>query len=246
MPMRKHIPNFITSLNLLSGCIALVFAFEGQLVLSSLFIGAGALFDFADGFAARLLHVKSSIGKELDSLADIVTFGLVPGALVYQLIQQDLNAPVLYVSQFSLFPFAGFLIPVFSALRLAKFNTDTRQAEVFYGLPTPATAIFIGSFPLILNQKNMPIGFSMDLIHSLLTNFYILFSLTVLISWLMVSEIRLFSLKFKSFGWQRNELRYSFLALSVMLFIAMHFVAIPVIILLYILLSLIFNRAVMA
>ena len=244
--MYKHIPNFITSLNLLSGCIALAFAFEGELILSSLFIGAGALFDFADGFAARLLRVKSKIGKELDSLADIVTFGVVPGALVYQLMQQDINAPVIFISDHSMLPFIGFLIPVFSALRLAKFNIDSRQERVFYGMPTPATAIFLGSFPLILGQDSIPFGLSIDTVHEVITNFYVLVSLTVLVSWLMVSEIPLFSLKFNSFSWQSNAIRYLFLGMSIVLFSVLYFVSIPIIIFLYIIISLIYSKKVMS
>lgn len=240
--MRKHVPNFITSLNLLSGCIAVVFAFNGQLSLAALFIGAGAFFDFIDGFAARMLHVNSGIGKELDSLADVITFGLVPGVLIYQLMQSDLNGPGIYASGYNIAAFIAFLIPVFSALRLAKFNTDTRQEEVFYGLPTPASAIFIGSLPLILDQKGFLFGGSAEGIHELITNYYFLASLTVLISWLMVSEIRLFSLKFKSFSWNANKIKYLFIASGIVLFILFQFVAIPLLILLYIALSVIFRE----
>lgn len=240
--MRKHVPNFITSLNLLSGCIAVVFAFNGQLSLAALFIGAGAFFDFIDGFAARMLRVNSGIGKELDSLADVITFGLVPGVLIYQLMQSDLNGPGIYASGYNIAAFIAFLIPVFSALRLAKFNTDTRQEEVFYGLPTPASAIFIGSLPLILDQKGFLFGGSAEGIHELITNYYFLASLTVLISWLMVSEIRLFSLKFKSFSWNANRIKYLFIASGIVLFILFQFVAIPLLILLYIALSVIFRE----
>jgi CDP-diacylglycerol--serine O-phosphatidyltransferase len=236
--MRKHIPNFFTSLNLLSGCIALVFAFDGQLVITAVLIGVGALFDFIDGFAARLLQVKSGIGKELDSLADVITFGLVPGVIVFQLMNLDLNTPGVYVSSYSIFTFLAFIVPVFSALRLAKFNTDTRQEEVFYGLPTPASAIFLGSFPLVLMQENTPVGISLAGIHEMITNFYVLASLTVLVSWLMVSEIRLFSLKFKSFSWEKNKTRYIFLGLGVALLLLLNYVAIPLIVVLYVMLSL--------
>ena len=236
--MRKHIPNFITSLNLLSGCIALVFAFDGQLETSSLFIGIGAFFDFIDGFAARILKVKSGIGKELDSLADVITFGLVPGVVVFKLMNLDLNTPGIYVSSYPIFTFLAFLVPVFSALRLAKFNTDMRQEEVFYGLPTPASAVFLGAFPLVLMQENTPIGLSLAGIHDMITNFYVLASLTVLVSWLMVSEVRLFSLKFKSFSWGKNRTRYVFLLSGAALLILLHYVAIPLIVVLYVLLSL--------
>lgn len=240
--MSRHIPNFITSLNLLSGCIALVFAFQGQLVTASLFIGLGAFFDFIDGFVARLLHVKSPIGKELDSLADVITFGVVPGTLVYLLLQQDLSAPTLYLGNLSILPFLGFLIPVFSALRLAKFNVDTRQETVFFGLPTPASALFFGSFPLILMQEETLLGNSLGNIHQLITNFYVLLALTVLICWLMVSEIRLFSLKFTTLLWSGNKIRYLFLVLSILMLVFLHFLALPLIILLYVFFSLISFR----
>lgn len=236
--MRNHIPNFITTLNLLSGCIALVFAFDGHLAMASLFIAAGAFFDFIDGFIARLLRVKSSIGKELDSLADVITFGLVPGVLVYQLMLLDLNAPGIYLSNYSLLAFFGFLIPVFSALRLAKFNTDPRQDEVFLGLPTPATAIFLGSFPLILMQKHIFQGVSITPIHEIITNIYVLVPVTVFLSWLMISEVALFSLKFRSFSWKENKVRFVFLGISAVLLFYLYFAAIPLIILLYVILSL--------
>lgn len=242
--MVKHIPNFVTSLNLLSGCIAIVLAFDGQLTYASLFIGLGAFFDFIDGFVARLLNVKSDVGKELDSLADVITFGLVPGILIYLLLLKDLSAPTLYIGNFSVYPLLGFLIPVFSALRLAKFNLDTRQETVFYGMPTPSTAIFFGSFPLILAQQSTPCGIQVDMAHALITNFYVLGTLTILFSWLMVSEIKLFSLKFKSFSWRSNRIRYIFLGLSLVMIILLHFLAIPLIIFLYITLSLIFFRSV--
>lgn len=241
--MVRHVPNFITSLNLLSGCIALVFAFEGQLVYTSIFIGLGAFFDFADGFAARLLNVKSKIGKELDSLADVVTFGVAPGVIIFQLIHQNIVAPQLFLGNISVFPFVGFLIPVFSALRLAKFNTDDRQEHVFYGLPTPASALFIGALPLILAQQSTPIGGSISLVHEIIENFYVLIAITILISGLMVSELKLFSLKFNSYSWYNNRIRYIFLGLCLLMLIALHFIALPLSILLYVFMSLILNKS---
>jgi CDP-diacylglycerol--serine O-phosphatidyltransferase len=235
---RWNIPNLITGLNLLSGCFALVFAFEAKLEYASVFIGLGLLFDFLDGFAARLLNVKSDIGKELDSLADIITFGIVPGVLIYLLMKQDLNAPQVFIGSVNLLPFLGFMLPLFSAFRLAKFNVDDRQQTVFYGLPTPATAIFFGSFPLILNIQQTDFHIFQDLV----SNFYVLGSLTLLFSWLMVSEIPLFSLKFKSFQWKNNQLRYVFLSIAAVLVLVFQVQAFPLIILLYVLVSLLFSK----
>lgn len=235
---RWNIPNLITGLNLLSGCIALVFAFEGKLEYASAFVGLGLLFDFLDGFTARLLKIKSDIGKELDSLADVITFGLVPGVLVYLLMKQDLNAPYIFIGSINMLPFIGFILPVFAAFRLAKFNLDDRQQTLFYGLPTPAMAIFFSSFPLILKGHMAESHFLGDLV----SNFYVLTALTLLLSWLMVSDIPLFSLKFKSFRWKPNQLRYVFLGISVVLVLFFLVPAFPLIILLYVLVSLLFRK----
>ncbi len=235
--MHKHIPNFITSLNLLSGCFALVFAFSGELWIASLLIGLGAFFDFIDGAAARMLKVSDGIGKELDSLADVVTFGLVPGVLVFQLMNLDLQVPGPRLSNYPVLAFTAFLVPVFSALRLARFNVDTRQKEVFYGLPTPASALFLGSLPLVLIQDSLPFGLSISSLQTLITNFYVLLSLTVLISWLMVSDIRLFSLKFRSLSWKENRPRYVLLLLAAALLLMFRYAGIPLGIVLYVLLS---------
>lgn len=239
--MKKQIPNFITSLNLLSGCIALVFAFHEQLVISSAFIGLGLFFDFFDGFFARILKVKSNIGKELDSLADVVTFGVVPGIIIFQLMNLSFSTPQFVISGYSILPFTGFLIPLFSAYRLAKFNIDTRQVDVFYGLPTPASAIFIASIPLIVYQQDFVFGIDKVILDSILTNFYFLFSLSILISWLMVSEIKLFSLKFSSFKWKENKIRYIFIGSAVICLILFQFLAIPILIIFYIFLSVVYK-----
>ncbi len=146
--VKKHVPNAITCANLFSGCVGIVFAFQGELIIAAYAVLLAAIFDFFDGFASRVLQSFSGIGKELDSLADMVSFGVLPSVILYQLF---LQAP--QIDQVSPYlNFIAFLIPVFSALRLAKFNTDTRQAEIFIGLPTPANGMLIGSFPLILDQ----------------------------------------------------------------------------------------------
>lgn len=231
--MKKHIPNFITLLNLLSGCIAITAAFEGNLVLASWLVGLSAIFDFLDGMAARLLNVKSAIGKELDSLADMVSFGVVPGVIVFQMFNMNLDIDP------GIFAYLAFLIPLFSALRLAKFNTDTRQEEIFYGLPTPANAILIASFPLILNYETVFFGVDFSNYILFLTSPYFLTVLTLILSWLLVAEIPLMSLKFKSFAWADNKARYILLLSSLVLLIIFQFAGIPIIIFLYIVISLI-------
>jgi len=143
LKIKEQIPNAITLLNLLTGCIAIVFGFEDQLVIASCLIGLAAVFDFFDGFAARLLKVSSPIGKELDSLADVVSFGIVPGVILYRLLSGNIDCPVINIAGKNIVPFIAFLIPLFSAIRLAKFNTDERQTDSFIGLPTPANAILI-------------------------------------------------------------------------------------------------------
>ena len=230
--MKKHIPNFITSLNLLSGCIGIGFVFNGDMVTASYLIGIAAIFDFMDGIAARLLNVKSEFGKQLDSLADLISFGLLPGIILYSLLKiafHDAEGFKAYL------PFVAFLIPLFSALRLAKFNIDEHQKDSFIGLPTPANALFIASIPLILVQQNESI------ISNLFGNPGFIIILIFLLSFLLVAPIPLFSLKFKDFTWTKNSVQYIFIIISVILFILLNFLAIPIIIFLYVLLSIINN-----
>lgn len=222
MKIKKHIPNFITCLNLVSGCIGSALAFEGSPKAASFLIILACIFDFLDGFVARLLKVSSPIGKELDSLADMVTFGFLPSVILFMLLKET------YLSESApLLPYASFLIAVFSALRLAKFNIDERQTNSFIGLPTPANALFIGSFPLIIEQD----------IFSFLHNPLFLLLLIFILSYLLVSPLELFSLKFKDFSWQNNKIKYIFLALIVILGALLNFAAIPIIIILYLILS---------
>ena len=200
-----------------------------MLIYASFLIGAAAIFDFLDGFAARLLKVHSEIGKQLDSLADMVTFGVLPGMILFNLIQPTLRANEL-PSQLA---FITFLIPVFSALRLAKFNIDTRQSDSFIGVPTPANSILIGSLPLILKYNPS--------FECLILNPYFLIITTIIMSYLLVAELPLFALKFKNFTWADNKIRYIFLVLSLILLFAFQFTGIPFTILLYIVLSVINN-----
>lgn len=228
--MKKHIPNAITCLNLFAGCLALYFAFHDQLVYTAYLVGIAAVFDFLDGMVARVMGAYSEIGKQLDSLADMVSFGVVPGTVMFMLLQRTghtfLGFPIETVA------FFGFLITIFSALRLAKFNIDTRQTTSFIGLPTPACTIFVASLPLILEFG--------DLEHYMvILNPWVLVILTIMLSYLLVAELPLFALKFKNLTWQDNSVRFIFLILSVMLAILLNFAAIPLIIVLYILLSVI-------
>ena len=231
--MRKHIPNAITCLNLFSGCIGIVLAFNGNLIGASYAIVIAAIFDFLDGFIARLLSAFSDIGKELDSLADIVSFGVLPSVIIYHLF---LQAPQLGgLSQY--INYSAFLIAIFSALRLAKFNIDTRQEENFIGLPTPANALLIASLPLIIAGDNL-------FLRDYILNAFFLFIFSLGMSILLVLEIPLMSLKFKSLSFNDNLYRYILIILTVLLILIFKFVAVPVVIFLYILLSIIQFRLV--
>lgn len=228
--MKKHIPNAITCLNLFCGCLALYFAFNNELVYAAYLIGIAAIFDFLDGMLARVLKAYSEIGKQLDSLADMVSFGVVPGAIMFALLAQA-EASILGIPA-DVLPFFGFLITIFSALRLAKFNIDTRQAESFIGVPTPACSMFIGSLPLILATTG-------NLYDNVILNPYFLVAVTVIFSYLLVAELPLFALKFKNLTWKDNATRFIFLGISVILLALVKFAAIPLIIVLYVLLSVI-------
>jgi len=214
--MKKHIPNALTCANLLSGCIGIVFAFKGELTITAYAVLISGIFDFFDGFSARLLNVKSEIGKELDSLADVVSFGFLPGVVMFQLLSQsNITSPYL--------PYTAFLITIFSALRLAKFNLDTRQTEDFIGLNTPMNTLFIVSLPFI--QRDYP-----EIINSTL----FLIGITILMSWLLVSEIKIYSLKFGTSNWKDNKIKYIFLIISAVLIALLKFAAIPIVLVLYI------------
>ena len=237
MNIKKHIPNAITCGNLFCGCLAIVAAFKGNLVMTAYLVGIAAVLDFFDGFVARLLKVGGELGKQLDSLADMVTFGVVPGVVMYQMITFSLNAHHINAIDNNLkyLPYLGFLITIFSCIRLAKFNIDTRQTNSFIGVPTPANTILICSFPLINKFQEIYPFF-------LLTeNLWIFIGITILMSYLLIAELPLFAMKFKNFGWPDNKIRYSFLIISVILLILFQFIAIPFIIFLYIVLSIINN-----
>lgn len=233
--MKRHIPNTITCCNLICGCIATYFALQPQpaYALAFAFIAGGAVFDFFDGFTARLLGVSSPIGKELDSLADDITFGLAPAAIVFALLREltphlSFSGPVA-----DALPFTAFLIAAFSALRLAKFNLDERQTTSFIGLPTPANSLFWAALAYGAHER-------------LTTTPLMLWALLagiVLSCWLLVAEIPMFALKFKHFGWKGNALRYTFILISLALLIAFSWTAFAYIIILYVLTSIIASHA---
>jgi CDP-diacylglycerol--serine O-phosphatidyltransferase len=227
--IRRNLPNALTCGNLLCGCVGVVEAFHNNLVISCILIGVALIFDFFDGFLARLLKVSSAIGKDLDSLADMVTFGLLPAIIVYQLLMQSI--PDLF-GIWKAYP--AFIIAVFSALRLAKFNNDPRQSDSFIGLPTPANAMLIASLPVILLTEA---PFWKDIIVNT-TNLLIL---SVVMSFLLVMEMPLIALKFKHFGWKGNEFRFILIIMTIVLILAFKILAVPAIIILYILLSVVDN-----
>lgn len=226
--MKKHIPNAITCLSLFSGCVGIVFAFQNRLDYSAYAVVIAAIFDFADGLVARILKAYSEIGKELDSLADMISFGVLPSVIIYQLF---LQAPQIDTISHYL-NLSAFLIAVFSALRLAKFNIDTRQEENFIGLPTPANALLIASLPMILIQGNF-------FLTSYILNPFFLFLFSLGTGILLVTEIPLMSLKFKNYRFPDNVLRYALIGTSVLLILIFKFAAVPIIVFIYFLLSII-------
>jgi CDP-diacylglycerol--serine O-phosphatidyltransferase len=219
----KHIPNALTLGNLLCGCFGILFALRYQLELAAYCVWLACLFDFLDGFAARILKVSSPIGKELDSLADMVSFGVLPAFVMYSLLTS--------ASTNSMLPYSAFLLTAFSALRLAKFNIDEKQHDSFIGVPTPANALFITALVFL------PMPFS-----AWLSNPFFLVGITVAFSLLLVSPLPLFALKFKNFAWRDNQLRFVFLIIAAIAMVVLKASSIPFIILFYIFASLITQR----
>jgi len=267
-----NIPNLFTAANLMCGVLAIFLSFSGHLAIAPYFIFLGAVLDFFDGFLARLLNQQGELGKQLDSLADMVTFGLAPGVImmqvliamtictgigpcmdegfqVYTIADKDYTVVVtfnIWIEQFftgeqyNFIPLFALLIPFFSMFRLAKFNIDTRQSESFIGLPTPANTIFFCAFPLLLSQFSQTTGWQHDLIMWLVQP-VVLVPIIIVMSLLLVAEIPLFALKFKTFKWKGNEIRYLFLISCAILIPSLLVWSIPIIILLYLLLSIINN-----
>ena len=240
--MKRHLPNAVTCINLLFGCLALTCILSTDpkgLTYGAYFVGLAAVADFLDGLVARALRVSSAIGKDLDSLADMVSFGVVPGAILYKLLLLGLlgtgtaNPPEISyswpaVAEYG--PYLGFLVTVFSALRLAKFNNDTRQTTSFIGLPTPACTLVVASLPLILAHDRFSVA-------PVILNPIVLTGLTVLLSGLLVAELPLFALKFKTLRWADNRRRFMFILLAAGLLLALQAAAVPIVVLLYVLMS---------
>lgn len=227
----RNIPNTITCCNLFSGCIAAYMAFQGNYKLALTFIVIGAVFDFFDGMTARLLHVSSPIGKELDSLADDITFGLAPAAIAFSLFK-EVHYPDFLMPLAEIMPYTAFLIAVFSGLRLAKFNIDSRQTSSFIGMPTPANALFWAS--LSVGGHAFVVSDSFNAIY--------LFILVVVMSLLLVAELPMFSLKFKDLSWGHNKISYIFLIVSIPLLVIFQLSGIAAVIVWYILFSLITRK----
>lgn len=243
MNIKAQIPNFFTMLNLFSGCVAVVFVAEHQYEIAFLFVCLGIFFDFFDGFFARKFGVSGPLGVQLDSLADMVTSGVVPGFVMYQMLLKFGKSKELLpicesdYSCFELLPYLGFIITLGACYRLAKFNIDTRQSDSFIGLPTPANALFFTSLPMLPHvlHDNFDIYFSYSI--------WILVLLIFLSAYVMNAEIPLFSLKIKNFSFAKYKLQIFFLALSILMLIFLQILAVPLIILLYVLLS-VFNNIV--
>ncbi|MEP2023884.1 MAG: CDP-alcohol phosphatidyltransferase family protein [Reichenbachiella sp.] len=217
MSIRNLTPNALTSLNLAFGCFAIIEIFEGRLEYVLYYTLLSGVVDFFDGFAARLLKSTSNIGKDLDSLADMVSFGVVPALVMYQLLQ--ISAPD------SPWKYLSILIAVMSGLRLAKFNNDERQSDRFFGLPTPANAFFIISLAHLANE---------GLWYDVVSNWEVLVGITICTSLLLVADIPMLAFKFKQYGWKGNEAKYAFLLLSLIMAILFQLVAVPLIIVMYI------------
>ena len=238
--MKKHIPNFVTLLNLFSGSVAVVFAMMGELQMAAFFILLGIILDYLDGFLANKLQAQSELGLQLDSLADVITSGLGPAVIMFQLLKLsgpdwNISAPgslPVDLSFNGLIPFLGLIIAAAAAYRLAKFNVSTDQSEHFFGMPTPANALLILSFPLILAYQNN------DLMNSIILNRWFLIAITLASCILMNARIKLLAMKFRNWSFKDNSARYMLIILAVILLALFQFAAVPLIILAYIIVSL--------
>ena len=238
MKITKHIPNTITLLNLLSGVLATVYASFGKLELAGMLIMLGIFFDFFDGFFARLLNVKGELGKQLDSLADLITSGLAPSVILFQIISvniydSSLQEILLGEKPFVILPFLSFFVVMASAYRLANFNIDENQTDSFIGLPTPANALFILAIPFVFHNT--------DIIDFLKNNIIFYVFIICFCTYILNANISLLSLKFKNYNFKENIFKYILIINSMFLLIALQYLAIPIIIVLYIILSLIEN-----
>lgn len=232
MHLKQHIPNAITCGNLVSGCLSILFLTHNMPVKAAIMIFVAGLFDFLDGFAARLLHAHSPIGADLDSLSDVVSFGVAPGFIMYWLMSRSFDLPQWCIAGINVLPCLAFLLPVFSAIRLAKFNIDNTQKTTFRGIPAPGMAIFIASLPLALSQ-----------VHHLkdgVLSYWACLGITLIFSFMMVSRLRFFSFKMKSAKWNGNEVRWIFLLVTITSFVIFKWISLPFVMMFYVLLSIFF------
>ncbi|MGO4821811.1 MULTISPECIES: CDP-alcohol phosphatidyltransferase family protein [unclassified Flavobacterium] len=232
MNIKKHIPNLITLLNLLCGCIAVVFASKQDFEAAFYFVCLGIFLDFFDGFFARLFKVASPLGLELDSLADMVTSGVVPGFVMFYMMVNSQHE----IAAFPELAYLGFIITMGSCYRLANFNIDTRQTDSFIGLPTPANTLFIMSLPLIIKFSDSL------LLLEILTNQWVLLAITLCSAYILNAEIPLFSLKVKKFTLKDNTLQIFFLLISAFLLVFFQFLGVALVIIMYVFLSIINNK----
>lgn len=232
MHLKQHIPNAITCGNLVSGCLSILFLTHNMPVKAAIMIFVAGLFDFLDGFAARLLHAHSPIGADLDSLSDVVSFGVAPGFIMYWLMSRSFDLPQWCIAGINVSPCLAFLLPVFSAIRLAKFNIDSTQKTTFRGIPAPGMAIFIASLPLALSQ-----------VHHLkdgVLSYWACLGIALIFSFMMVSRLRFFSFKMKSAKWNGNEVRWIFLLVTITSFVIFKWISLPFVMMFYVLLSIFF------
>ena len=250
----KQIPNLFTLLNLVFGCIAIVFMLQNGITVSanengntwidipekvwlaSLFIGLAALVDFLDGFLARLLRAGSDMGKQLDSLSDLVSFGVAPGMILYQFLRLALARESAALDSSVIWLLPAFIIPCAAAWRLARFNLDDSQTHGFKGMPVPATGIFVASLPLIYWNVNN------EMVNQLLLNKWVLYAMIGLLSWLMVSRLPLMALKFRTVGLKENLPQYLLILIAVAGFVLLKWLAIPLVVLAYVVVSLLFQK----
>ena len=236
MSIKQHIPNAITCGNLVSGCLSVLFLSMNMPVKAAIMIFVAGLFDFLDGFAARLLNAHSPIGADLDSLSDMVSFGVAPGFIMYWLMIHATDVPDVALFGIGVLPCLAFMLPVFSAIRLARFNIDDTQTTTFRGIPAPGMAIFIASLPLALSQAEHLTDGALG--------YWACLGITLVFSFMMVSRLRFFSFKMKSAKWKGNEARWIFLAVAVISFVIFRWIALPFIMMLYILMSIFFAEKV--
>ena len=232
MRLKQHIPNVLTCCNLVSGCFSILFLTENMPIKAAIMVFVAGLFDFLDGFAARLLKAHSPIGADLDSLSDVVSFGVAPGFIMCWLMDRASDLPSLTMLDVDVLPCLAFLLPVFAAIRLAKFNVDDTQTTTFRGIPAPGMAIFIASLPLALSQ----VGHLSDGA----LGYWACLGITLVFSFMMVCNLKFFSFKMKSAAWKGNEVRWIFLLIAVVGFAIFRWIALPFILMAYVLMSIFF------